>query len=111
MGITALKKAAFIAYEYENSKVEVTIRNDIQQIEEALFVYLTALDSAELAKQALNEACISLSSGTLTDADYQNATRLAAQADLGREQAEFNYLKSYFQLRHDAGLDAHDSSP
>ena len=37
-------------------KVEVTIRNDIQQIEEALFVYLTALDNAELAKQVLNEA-------------------------------------------------------
>jgi outer membrane protein TolC len=109
--ISALKKAAVIAYAYENDKVEVTIRDDIQQIEEALFVYLTALDNAELAKQALNEVCISLSSGTLTDADYQNATRLAAQADLGREQAEFNYLKSYFQLRHDAGLDAQDFCP
>jgi outer membrane protein TolC len=108
---TAVKKAAIIAYEYENSRVEVIIRTDIQQIEEALFVYLTALDNAELAKQALNEVCISLSSGTVTDADYQNATRLAAQADLGREQAEFNYLKSYFQLRHDAGLDAQDSYP
>ncbi len=108
---TALKKAAVIAYAYENSRVEVTIRNDIQQVEEALFVYLTALDNAELAKQVLNEACISLSSGTITDADYQNATRMAAQADLGREQAEFNYLKSYFQLRHDAGIDASDFCP
>lgn len=108
---TALKKAAIIAYEYENEKVEVTIRNDIQQIEEALFVYLTASDNAEIAKQALNEACISLSSGTVTDADYQNATRMGAQADLGLQQAEYNYLKSYFQLRHDAGLDAHEFCP
>lgn len=105
---TALKKAAIIAYEYENQKVEVTIRNDLQQVEEALFVYLTASDNAELAKRALEEANISLSSGTVTDADHQNATRLAAQAELGREQAEYNYLKSYFQLRHDAGLDAHE---
>ena len=107
---TALKKAAIIAYAYENDKVEMTIRNDIQQVEEALFVYLTAADSAELAKKALEEASISLSSGTVTDADHQNATRMVAQADLARQQAEYNYLKSYFQLRHDAGLDAHEFS-
>ncbi|HEX4840366.1 MAG TPA: TolC family protein [Rhabdochlamydiaceae bacterium] len=106
---TALKKAAVIAYEFENDKVEVTIRNDIQQIEEALFVYLTTADSAEIAKQALSEANISLSAGVIIDADLQNASRMAAQADLGRRQAEYNYLKSYFQLRHDAGLDAHES--
>ena len=89
----------------------MTIRNDIQQIEEALFVYLTAAANDELAKRVLEEACISLSSGTITDTEYQNATRMAAQADLGREQAEFGYLKSYFQLRHDAGLDASEYCP
>ena len=84
----------------------MTIRNDIHQVEEALFVYMTAADNADLAKQVLNEAGISLSSGTVIDADYQNATRMAAQAQLARQRAEYNYLKSYFQLRHDAGLDA-----
>jgi outer membrane protein TolC len=108
---SALKKAALIAYEYENDKVEMTIRNDIKQVEEALFVYLTAADNAELAKQALSETSISLSSGTVTDADHQNATRMVAQAQLARQQAEYNYLKSYFQLRHDAGLDAHEFYP
>jgi len=106
---TALKKAAVIAYEFENDKVEVTIRNDIKQIEEALFVYLTAADNAEIAKQVLSEANISLSAGVIIDANLQNASRMAAQADLGRRQAEYNYLKSYFQLRHDAGLDAHEN--
>ncbi len=109
--ISALKKAAIIAYEYENDKVEMTIRNDVHQVEEALFVYMTAADNADLAKQASNEAGISLSSGTLTEADYQNATSMVAQADLARRQAEYNYLKSYFQLRHDAGLDAHEFTP
>ncbi len=106
--ISALKKAAIIAYEYENDKVDMTIRNDIGQVEEALFVYLTAAESAELAQQALADTKISLDSGTVTDADYQNATRMVAQAQLASQQAEYNYLKSYFQLRHDAGVDAHD---
>jgi outer membrane protein TolC len=105
--ITALKKAAVIAYAYEAEKVDMTIRNDIHQIEEALFVYVTAADSADLAKQALDETCTRLSSGTVIDADLQNATRLFAEAKLLSEQAEFNYLKSYFQLLHDAGLEAH----
>jgi hypothetical protein len=43
----------------------------------------------------------------VTDTDAQNATRLFAEAQLQRTQAEFNYLKSYFQLLHDAGVDAH----
>jgi outer membrane protein TolC len=105
--ISALRKAAGIAYEYELQKVEMTIRNDIHQVEEALFVYLTAADSADLAEQALKETRTQLDAGTAIDLDLQNATRLDAQAQLQREQAEYNYLKSYFQLRHDSGVDSH----
>jgi outer membrane protein TolC len=84
--VSALKKAATIAYEYEDEKVEMTIRNDIHQIEEALFLYLTASDNEALAKQALDETYIRLSSGTVVDADLQNATRLYAQAQLQHQQ-------------------------
>jgi outer membrane protein TolC len=85
----------------------MTIRNDIHQVEEALFVYLTAADSADLAEQALKETCTQIDAGTAIELDLQNATRLDAQAQLQREQAEYNYLKSYFQLRHDSGVDSH----
>ncbi len=95
----------------KTTKSKVTIRNDIHQVEEALYVYMSAADNDDLAKQAANEAGISLSSGTVIDTDYQNATRMDAQAQLARQQAEYNYLKSYFQLRHDAGLDAHEFVP
>lgn len=105
--ISALRKAAGIAYQYESDKVEMTIRNDIHQIEEALFAYLTAADSTDLAQQALEETRVRLSSGSAAQHELQNACQLFAQAQLYRQQAEFNFLKSYFQLRHDAGLDAH----
>ena len=104
--VSALKKAAVMAYQFENEKVEMTIRNDLHQLEEALFVYVTAAENADLAQQALSETKTRLSSGTIVDTDFENASRLFAEAHLQRTQAEYNYLKSYFQLRHDAGLDA-----
>lgn len=105
--ISALRKAAGIAYQYESDKVEMTIRNDIHQVEEALFAYMTAADNADLAQQAFEETRVRLSSGTVVDKEFQDASRLSAQAQLYRQQAEYNFLKTYFQLRHDAGLDAH----
>ena len=105
--VYALKKAAGLALEYESDKVASTIRNDINQLEEALFVYLYALEAAELAQQALEETKVRLSSGSITDLDLQKTTRLQSEAQLHKLQAEYNYLKSYFQLRHDAGIDAH----
>jgi len=105
--ISALKKAAVLAYEYEANRVDLIIRNDIHQIEEALFAYITAADTADIAKQALDETCTQLNAGTVVNADFQNATRLYAEAQLQSQQAEYNYLKTYFQLLHDAGVDAH----
>ncbi len=105
--ISALKKAAGIAFQYESDKVESTIRNDIGQLEEALFVYQNAAEAAEFAGKVLEETKIRLTSGTIVDLNLQNATRLFSEAELQKRQAEFNFLKCYFQLRHDAGVDAH----
>lgn len=104
--ITALKKAAGLALQYENDRIAVTIKNDLHQIEEKLFFYLSAQDNADLAAQALEEIRVRLSLGSTKELDLENSEQLLTQAELKKLDAESALLESYFQLRYDAGIDA-----
>lgn len=102
---SSLKEAASIAYQYKNDEIAITIRNDLHQIEEALFTYLTSLDHVKLTEQKLQEATVSLSSGTIEPLELQQASYLFSEAQFQVKQNEYRILEAYFQLKHDAGTD------
>ena len=54
----------------------------------------------------MKEAKIRLTAGTITPLDYRDATRSYAETHRQCDQAKYSLLHSYFQLRHDAGIDA-----
>jgi outer membrane protein TolC len=103
--ISALKKAAGLALQYENDRIAVTIKNDLHQIEEKLFFYLSAEENADLAAQALEEIRVRLTLGTAKELDLENSEQLMTQAVLKKLEAESALLESYFQLRYDSGID------
>lgn len=103
------------AFARESAKIErqqtidqssVDIRNQIYQIEEALFSYLAAFESLTLAEQSMKEAKIRLNAGTISPLEYRDATRSYAETHRQSDQAKYSLLNAYFQLRHDAGIDA-----
>ena len=103
--IGALKKAAGLALQHENDRIAVTIKNDLQQIEEKLFFYLSAQENVELATLALEEVRVRLALGSAKELDLENGEQFLTQAELKKLDAESALLASYFQLRHDAGID------
>lgn len=87
-------------------QTSVAIRNQIYQIEEALFSYTSSVESLILADQGMKEAKIRLAAGTITPLEYRDATRSYAETHRQSDQAKYNLLQAYFQLRHDVGIDA-----
>ena len=100
-----VRKAAKAALAQVKDKAAVDIRNEIYQIEEAFFTYLSSEDALSLARQGMQEAKVRLSAGTITPLQYRDATRSYAEAHRSANEAKFQLLKSYFQLRHDSGID------
>jgi len=102
--ISAVRKAAGIAYQYESDRVGMTVRQDLHQLEQALFAYLTAAENKELAKQAFEETSVRQSAGRITELEFQNCSRLLSEAMLQADLAEYNLLGTYFQLLHDTAI-------
>ncbi len=101
--VVALRKAAKLGLSYENDKLERTIRQDLHDIEEALFVYQNAQENLFLAQQTLEESEVQLGAGGLSDLQIQDARRFLAESDYHQTQALAALLQKYYQLQHDIG--------
>ena len=102
--VVALRKAAKIAYNYENDKLEMTIRQDLHDVEEALFVYQNSQENLFLAQQTLEESEVQYGAGGLSDLQLQDAKRFLAESDYNQAQAQTALLQKYYQLQHDIGI-------
>jgi outer membrane protein TolC len=100
------RESAKIEQQQTLDRTSADIRNQIYQIEEALFSYLSAYESLVLAEQSMKEAQVRLAAGTITPLDYRDATRSYAETHRQCDQAKYSLLHSYFQLRHAAGIDS-----
>jgi|GEM_PF-1294462 len=96
-------EAATLAYQYKNDEVRLTIQNDLQRIEEAFFVYLTALHQRELAKQVFEESEVRFFAGALKELELQDLSRFLTEAQAHAKQSEYRLIEAYFQLKHDLG--------
>jgi len=97
--------AAGLTVEQVCERSDIAVRDEISQMEEALFAYAASHDAMLLASQAMQEAKVRLSAGTISPLQYRDATRAWAEARRSADEARFAILQAYFQLRHDAGLD------
>jgi outer membrane protein TolC len=103
--VGCVRNAAQFALYQTVDKTSVDIRDEIYQIEEALFTYAASHDALVLAKQGMQEAKVRLTAGTISPLQYRDATRSYAEANRHANETKYNLLKSYFQLRHDSGID------
>ncbi|MBP7074322.1 MAG: TolC family protein [Rhabdochlamydiaceae bacterium] len=101
----AFRKAALIAYEFENDKLEITIRHDTSEIEEALFLYQNSQENLYLAQQTLEEAEVQFGAGSLSELQLQDAKKFLSESEFGQTQALSSLLQKYYQLQHDIGVD------
>lgn len=99
----AFKKAAKLGFAYENDKLEATIRQDIQALEEALFIYQNAEENLFLAHQTLEESEVQFNSGTFSAFQFQDAKRFLAESNYTQTSTLANLLQKYYQLQHDLG--------
>ncbi len=101
----AFRKAALVAYEFENDKLEMTIRQDVQDIEEALFLYQNSQENLYLAQQTLEEAEVQFGAGGLNDLQLQDTKKFLSESEFLQTQAQVALLQKYYQLEHDVNLD------
>jgi outer membrane protein TolC len=100
------RSASRIAFDKEWQRVEVEIRNGLYQLEEALITYLSATQAALLAEQALSQARDKLTFGRIPPLEYRDSVNQLAQARNQQNQASFDLLTAYYQLRYATGTDA-----
>ncbi len=101
----ALRKAAAVAYNFENDKLEMVIRHDVHEIEEALFLFQNAQENLYLAQQTMEEAEVQYAAGSLSDLQFQDAKKFLIESEFHQTQAQVALLQRYYQLQHDMGVD------
>lgn len=101
--VVAYRKAAKLSFVYENDKLEMTIRQDVHDIEEALFVYQNAQENMFLAQQTLEESEVQYGAGGLSDVELQDVKRFLAESDFNQMKAQASLFRKYYQLQHDVG--------
>ena len=100
----AYKKAAKLTYAFDNERLELSIRQDLNDIEEALFIYQNAQENMFLAQRALEESEVSYSSGSLSEIQLQDTQRFVAESDYLLAESQASLLQKYYQLQHDIGI-------
>ncbi|HSX11178.1 MAG TPA: TolC family protein [Chlamydiales bacterium] len=102
----ALKSATRIGYDKEWQRIEVQIRNGLYQLEEAMLTYLSATQAVFVAEQAREQAQDKLHFGRIAPLEYRDSVNQLAQARNQQNQASFDLLAAYYQVRYATGIDA-----
>lgn len=102
----AQREATKISYAREWQRVEVEVRNGLYQLEETMLTYLSSNQAVMVAEQARKQAQDKLEFGRIAPLDYRDAINQLLQAQNQRNQASFDLLEAYYEVRYATGIDA-----
>lgn len=100
------RSASRIGFDQELQKIEVEIRNGLYQLEEAMLTYLSTTQAVYLAEQAREQAQEKLKFGRIAPLEYRDSVNQLFQARNQNNQASFDLILSYYQLRYATGQDS-----
>ncbi|HSX12888.1 MAG TPA: TolC family protein [Chlamydiales bacterium] len=103
----SLRHSYRINYDKTYQQVEVEIRNNLYQLEEALMSYLSSKSAVLLAEQARGQSADKLSYGKIPPLEYRDSANLLLQARNQNNQASYDLIEAYYQLRYSMGADLH----
>jgi outer membrane protein TolC len=103
----SLRHSFRINYDKVYQLVEVEIRNNLYQLEEAMLAYLSSKSAVLLAQQARGQAADKLNYGKIPPIEYRDSANLLLQARNQNNQATFDLIEAYYQLRYSMGSDAY----
>ncbi len=100
------KSASRIDFSYALDNVEIGIRNQLYQIEDSLYIYLSSSEGVLLAEQAMVQAKEKLQYGKIPPLEFRDAVNQLAKSRNLKNMASFQLMLSYYRLRFDLGVDA-----
>lgn len=102
----SVRSASRISYDKEWQRIEVEIRNGLYQLEEAMLTYSSATQAVYVAEQARQQAQEKLEFGRIAPLEYRDSVNQLAQARNQQNEASFELLAAYYQIRYSTGVDA-----
>lgn len=102
----SVRSASRIGYDKEWQRIEVEIRNGLYQLEEAMMSYLSSTQAVFVAEQAREQADDKLRFGRIAPLEYRDSVNQLSQARNQQNQASFDLLAAYYQVRYATGIDA-----
>lgn len=83
----------------------IDIKNQLDELEQALYSYYSAHASKILSNTALEQAMDRLKAGLITPLEYRDAAYSYTQARHNSNRAAYELLRGYYALRRIAGID------
>jgi outer membrane protein TolC len=102
----SVRSSAQISYDKEWQRIEVEIRNGLYQLEEAMLFFLSATQAVFVAEQAREQAQDKLRFGRIAPLEYRDSVNQLAQARNQKNQASFDLIAAYYEVRYATGIDA-----
>lgn len=101
----SVRQASRLEFDQEYQKIEVEIRNGLYQLEESLLSYLSSTQAVYLAEMARFQAQEKLEFGRIPPLEYRDSVNMLEQARNQQNQASYELIAAYYQLRYASGLD------
>lgn len=102
----SVRASSKIGYDQEWQRIEVEIRNGLYFLEEAMLIYSSATQAVYVAEQARQQAKDKLEFGRIPPLEYRDSVNQLSQAKNQQNQASFDLLAAYYELRYATGVDA-----
>ncbi len=102
----SVRASSKIGYDREWQKIEVEIRNGLYQLEEAMLSYSSATQAVYVAEQAREQAKDKLEFGRIAPLEYRDSVNQLAQARNQQNEASFDLIAAYYQVRFATGIDS-----
>lgn len=101
----SIRQSVRINYDKASYLIEVEIRNILYQLEEAIMSYLSSNQAVFVAEQARGQSADKLSFGKIPPLEYRDSANLLLQARNQNNQASYDLIEAYYQLRYATGAD------
>ncbi len=102
----SVRSSSKISYDKEWQRIEVEIRNGLYLLEEAMLTYSSATQAVLVAEQARDQAKDKLAFGRIAPLEYRDSVNQLAQARNQKNQASYDLIAAYYQIRFATGIDA-----
>lgn len=102
------RSSSKIDYCYARDNVEIGIRNQLHQIEDAIYVYISGTEGVRLAEMAMVQAKEKLRFGKIPPLEYRDAVNQLAKARNVQNFSSYQLMIAYYQLLFDLGCDSID---